>query len=420
VGLLSRWQRPPSWLITVLTVSLIVHTAVYAVRPMVSYSALGMGAGPAALGVIAGAFAAFSLVCAIPIGRWVDGLGELPFVLGGAGLLAVTMFALALADTLVLLGAVHAVLGLGHIVLVVGTQAMLANRSAPDRRDAVFGGLTVAVSGGQLAGPALAGVLAGPDPVGDRGGAFTGPFEGVRLVFVLAALAAAVAAVLGAAALARRRRPPAEPLPRQPRDRHPAASGRATIGSVLRGPGIPHAMLASMAVLSSTDLLIAYLPAYGEATGMSAAMVGLLLTTRAAASLVSRLFMTMLIRTLGRRRLLVASAALPALTLVAFPLVDAAPAQFLVMALAGLGLGLGQPLSLAWVTTHTPRASRGTAVGVRLTGNRLAQIAVPAAVGGLTGLLGPATIFWSLGVILAASAMASARIRDDDSGYQGR
>jgi hypothetical protein len=59
--------------------------------------------------------------------------------------------------------------------------------------------------------------------------------------------------------------------------------------------------------------------------------------------------------------------------------------QSAIMAAVRFGLGMGQPLSLIWIAEAAPTNMRGAAVGVRLTGNRLGQVAIPAIVGGVVG-----------------------------------
>jgi MFS family permease len=169
---------------------------------------------------------------------------------------------------------------------------------------------------------------------------------------------------------------------------------------------MPQAMLASLAVLSTIDIVVAYLPVYGVANGIPVATVGLLLAARAAASMVSRGFMLPLRRLLGRRRLLLFSIVAPALMLVVLPLVGSATVPlFIVMALVGFGLGLGQPLTMSWVATRAPFDIRATAIGVRLSANRLGQVAVPATVGVVAGAAGLTAIFWSLAAMLAVTAL---------------
>ena len=189
-----------------------------------------------------------------------------------------------------------------------------------------------------------------------------------------------------------------------------------SVVQVLRQPNAPHAMFASVAVLTTSDLLVAYLPAYGEATGLSPTTVGLLLSVRAGASMLSRILMGSLTRWVGRGRLLILSTALPAVALGVLPLVDAPAVLLTLMVLAGLGLGLGQPLSLVWVAQTAPEHMRGTAVGVRLSGNRLGQVAIPAAVGGIVGAAGLGAVFVSVATMLVGSSVltASGSFPNDD------
>lgn len=150
-----------------------------------------------------------------------------------------------------------------------------------------------------------------------------------------------------------------------------------TSGSVLQ------AMLASIAVLLSVDLLIAYLPVLGEQRGIPLRDRGLLLAVRAAASVVSRLLMGALVRSLGVGRLLWRSMVVPAVLVGILPFVSGHEMLTAIMILLGIGLGMGQPLSLAWITAIVPPDRRGAAVGLRLSGNRLGQLVAPPALGAL-------------------------------------
>jgi hypothetical protein len=51
---------------------------------------------------------------------------------------------------------------------------------------------------------------------------------------------------------------------------------------------------------------------------------------------------------------------------------------------------------------------RGTAVGVRLSGNRLGQVAIPAIVGGMVGAAGIGAVFVAMAVMLAGSSVLTA------------
>lgn len=401
------------WFPAVLLITFLMHAAVSAIRPMVSYRAIAVGADSLDLGIIASCFALLALVVAVPVGRWVDRRGESRVVVvGGACAIAATSLALIWIDTVWALALSQAILGLGQIMIIVGTQALVANAGDPRRRDGRFGAFTVVVSLGQLAGPAL---LA----AGGANGITTEATSGGTTAVFLACLAMSGTALLVALTLkitpehrfAGQTSIAAAPSP---------ASSMAALRQVMAVPSMPRAMLASLTVLTSIDILAVYLPAYGEANDLSVETIGLLLAARAAASIASRLAMLPLLRLFGRRRLLVLSIALPALALVPFVFIDHLVVQYSAMVVVGLGLGLGQPVTLSWVASRAPREVRGTAIGVRLSGNRLGQIVLPVAVGALAGVTGLLTVFISLTVLLSVSAIVVWGGSLDDEPSEGR
>lgn len=119
--------------------------------------------------------------------------------------------------------------------------------------------------------------------------------------------------------------------------------------------------------------------------------------------------MTPMIRLMGRTVLMAVSCLGAALLCagIALPV----PAWALGVLLAGLGfcLGVGQPLSMTTVVQAAPEGARSTALALRLTGNRLGQVAAPASAGVLAGLAGTAAPFVMLGGLLLISAGIAVR-----------
>jgi MFS family permease len=385
-----------------LVVMFLMQVSVNAVRPFVSYRALDLGAGTAELGLIAAGFAVLSLVVAIPVGRMIDRSREMPFIVGGVALVCAVGFGLAVVDAIWALVVTQAVLGLGQVLTVLGMQALIANSGA-QHRDSRFAALTVVVSLGQFVGPAAAGVASQHTLLP----AELGLPQAMSLAGTGVFLTAGCAALVGCG-LALYDRNHGSASSRSTSSRAEQGSILRGVGAVLSQPNAPHAMVASIAVLTSTDLLVAYLPAYGQEHGLSAATVGLLLSARAGASMLSRLFLAPMTRVVGRGRLLVVSTALPAVTLAPLPLFESVPLLFAIMVAAGFGLGIGQPLSLIWIAETAPTNMRGTAVGVRLSGNRLGQVAIPALVGGVVGSTGVGAVFVAMAVMLAGSSLLTA------------
>src|SRR3712207_3923056 len=192
------------------------------------------------------------------------------------------------------LGAARVVLGTGHLLSVVGQQAAVANTAGPGRFDTAFGYYTFAASLGQALGPALITVVGGEGALPDT-----------RPIF----LVAAGIAVLLLACTAVLRFPV--------RERTGGSAEAGGMGTLLRLPGLVRALTVSCVVLAAVDITLVYLPALGADRGLAAGVVGLLLTLRAAASMTSRFFLGRLVRLTGRRRLMLASVALSAVSMAA-------------------------------------------------------------------------------------------------------
>lgn len=386
-----------------LVVTLLVQFAQHATRPMASYRALGLDASVEQLGYLALSFAALSIAVAIPIGRLVDQRGARATTVGGIALMGGAALGHAFATDVVSLIAAHATLGLGLIFAVVGLQAIVAHAGAPEGADARFGLFGATVSLGQVFGPLVAGVMA--ELLVAAGLAGSDDPYGTAPTFALAALLCATGAV---AALwlprhpggTREARATAEP---------PDGTRPAGLGSVLRAPHMGKALWASMVVLTATDVLTVYLPAIGAERGWSVAFVSILLAVRAALSFAVRVGTAPLVRRLGRRPLLVGACGIGAAALVLMTPELPGWVAVVLMAVTGLVLGIGQPLTMAWVSRSAPEHLRATALAVRLTANRVGQSFLPVAVGAVAAIAGSGAIFIVLSALLVSTSLAVAR-----------
>ena len=266
------------------------QTAVYLVRPTTSYRLLALGHGATAVGVVAATFALVPLFLAIPLGRRADRVHGAHLLLLGCAVETAGCLVLAVARSTALLGVGNAIVGIGHLSLALGSQAVIARESDDEHHDRHFALLTAGVSVGQLAGPLLAGVL-----LGQHGGGLLPATS--RAMFVAAAVAAIATAVAG---LAERGRATHRDAPRE--------TGDVGLLPILRTRGVGGAIFASVAVLSAADIFTAYLPVLGEQRNIGPAAVGVLLALRAGASLASRVGIGQLVRRFGRRRLMTVAA----------------------------------------------------------------------------------------------------------------
>jgi len=369
------------------------QAAVYLVRPTTSYRLLGLGAGTTAIGLVTASFALVPLFLAIPLGRRADRRHGGRLLLAGCAVQVAGCLLLAVGRSAVALALASAVLGIGHLSLALGAQAVVARESDDERHDQHFALLTAGVSIGQLVGPLLGGLL-----LGNRSGSA-----------LISATTRAMLVAAGIAALATVFAVVAEREPRPAAGNESGARAAGSVTAILGTPGVPAGIFASIAVLSAADVFTAYMPVLGEQHGIGPAVIGVLLALRAAASLASRIGIGTLVRRFGRLRLITVSASAAAAAMIGLTFTHNVVLLALLCIVVGAGLGFGQPLSMTIVVQLVPESARATALAVRLTGNRVGQVAAPAAAGVIAGSAGASSVFWLMSGVLVASGLVIRR-----------
>ncbi|KRD16255.1 MULTISPECIES: MFS transporter [unclassified Streptomyces] len=384
-----RPGRNRGWLLRLVIAFGFAQGAVSMARPAVSYRALALGADEGAVGVVAGVYALLPLFAAVPLGRRTDHGRCAPLLPVGVALISGGCVLSGLAGSLWTMALWSGVMGLGHLCFVIGAQSLVARQSAPHEQDRNFGHFTIGASLGQLVGPVAAGALIGrADMAGSS---------------ALALLVAGAGCAVAFTSLWRIEHRDLGP------DSRTGHGDQVPVLRILRARGVPAGILVSLSVLSATDILTAYLPVVGEHRGIAPSVVGVLLSVRAAASIACRLVLTPLLRLLGRTALLTVTCLLAALLCVGIALPAPVWALGVMLALLGFCLGVGQPLSMTTVVRAAPDGARSTALALRLTGNRLGQVAAPAAAGLVAGLAGVAAPFAMLGALLLLSSGVALR-----------
>lgn len=377
-------------LLLVLVHAVLIQAITYAVRPALSYAVLDAGGSPALLGVVSAAFAVPALLLALPAGHAVDRFGERPsLTIGSIAVVAAAVCAAFAGESIAVLFLATILLGIGHLLSVIGEQAMLANNPGKGSSDSLFGLYAFAAALGQTLGPLLL-ALPGGTPS-------TPP---LALVFLLSAGLAAVMLITSTALRSSPRVPPTTPV-----------GVLRTAGTLLRKPGLIKALIASAIVLSSIDLFLAYIPALGHERGLTAVIVGAMLATRSAFSMISRFFLGRMVAFLGRRALLVWSIAVSAVALggMAVPL----PGGWLITLAAFYGFAVGtcQPITMSWISEISPAGSRGLAMSLRLASNRMGQTVLPALLGAFAAASGAAGVLLISGVALAVATWPGSAVR---------
>jgi len=365
----------------------LTQTLILIIRITTSYRAIELGLPVLWLGIIATGFAIIPACTALQVGRWIDRGNDARAIWLGSALVFIACIGFwAWPQSAMHLLAYSVLLGFGHMFCMAGHQ-MLAVRSGSARsRESVLGYYMVAASVGQGFGPFVVGWLGGTAAVPPTGQLFS-------ICLATAAASMLVALLVRPTRKAARARDPGDFVP---------------VGRLLKLHGFAAVMLSSVVTVTSLDLLVIYLPALGAERHIDSSNIGLLLTVRSVAALVSRMFYARAIFAVGRSPLTLVSmlGSAAGFLLLALPLT--LPPMYAVLALLGFAMGIASTLTISGVVHLAPPEATGTALTLRMTGNRVGQIVFPALAGLVAAATGVAGILLALGLGLAASGVAMA------------
>lgn len=185
-----------------------------------------------------------------------------------------------------------------------------------------------------------------------------------------------------------------------------AGGGRRRMTDLLRDPMLKRMLLAGAAVVAGVDLFQLFMPIYGYSIGLSASAIGITMGCFAAAGFVTRAMLPFLARRFGEERTLLYSMVLGAATFVLIPLFEAPVALGIVCFTLGLGMGLGQPLTVILTYNHTPPGRAGEGLGLRIAIVNTSHVGVPALFGAAGSLIGTTPVFWVIATVIALGSAA--------------
>lgn len=371
-----------------LFVPLFLHAVlVQAILPFVrsgtTYRAIELGLPEIWIGAIAASFALLPIACAIPIGRMMDKGYDTRAAQGGALLVLLGSLALWLfPDGKWQLLVANLILGLGHLLAMAGHQMISVRTAGPRSRESALGYYMMALSAGQGVGPFVMALVAGDARVPST--------EKLFLLGVLTALAGL------AVSLTLRRAPP------QPK--RDASEVQLGIMDILRLKGLFAIIVASVMTVTVFDLMIVYMPLLGTERHIEASHIGWLLMTRAVASMGSRLAYASLFRMFGRIPLTISTMLMASAGLLVLALPSPLWAMYAASIAIGYGLGLSSTLAFSAIVELAPVNVRATALSLRLTGNRVGQVALPFLASLLVAASGVGGVMAVIAVALAASS----------------
>jgi MFS family permease len=363
------------------------HIVIAVVRVSTSYRSVELELNVVWLGAISAAFAILPIFVALKVGRFIDrGHDAHAAWIGATMMLCASVFLWLWPLTAWHLLFFTVLLGTGHMFLMAAQQMLTLRCASPRKRESAFGYFMVAISVGQGLGPLIVGLIGR--------GATVPPTEQLFAIGV----GAAVLCLLCATAI--------RPQPWSARTRE--AAKIVPVGALLRVPGLVAILFASVVTVTAGDLLLIYLPVLGAERHIDASHIGFLLLAKSMAALVARAFYARLIYAVGRRPLTLASSLIAAGAF-ALLIVPSLPVMYIAAITVGLGLGIASTLTLSGIADVAPPEARGTAMSLRITGNRIGLVLMPFVAGVVAAGTGVLGIFVLNALTLAACAVALQR-----------
>ena len=371
----------PRFVVPLLLTAFLEQTVTTTIRVTTSYRAVELGLSVVWLGVITAFFAVLPMLFAVKVGRFIDRGNDARTAWAGGALMAVACAGFAAWQSLVALLLFTAILGIGHMMLVITQQVLCARHGGRGAVDRMVGNYMFANAVGQAFGPYIVGWAGGSASIPPTQFLFT-----VGLGFSILMFACAL--IL----------PPGPP--RAPR---PEGSKPVPVREIVRIPGLKLIFFVSVVTVAAQDLIVVYLPALGAERGIAVDVIGMLLAVRAAASMLSRFFYAWLSALMGRWRLMAISILISAVFYAGLALPVPIAVMYIVIAAAGFTLSNAITVSIATLLAIASDETRGTANSLRMMGNRMGQFVIPVLAGLIAAATGVAGIFLIIGLSLGAS-----------------
>jgi MFS family permease len=367
----------PIFLLTAIVV--LVHVGFGGSRILLSLYALSLGGTPLIIGLLISVYALTPMFVSVQAGRLADRIGHRVPMFWGVIVLIVGLLVPVAWHGLGALFVSAAVVGGSFSFFNVAAQALAGAMSTPERRSFNFSTLAMGYSAASLIGPLVVGYSvdhAGP-------------------VWAYAILS--VVLVVPAGLLASRRRFP-------PKRAGGEAGGKRSVLDLLRNRSLLAIFAASGACVTGWDLFTFFMPIYGTRIGLSATLIGLVISTFGVATLVVRVFIPRLIRRFGEGQVLGWAMVVGAAGFASLPLFTHVGLLMLAAFVMGLGLGCGQPLTMMITYNRSPAGRAGEANGIRQMANNVTHMVVPLLFGALGSVFGMGPVFWANSLILLGGA----------------
>ena len=312
----------------------------YLRSPVLPLFAATLGAGPAQIGMINGAFMLTTGLLSIPAGLLADRTGRKLPIIAGLGAAAASSLLVTQCHQPVQMAAAYILFGAGLAAFAPGMLSLVADVMPPNRLGQAYGWYTTAIYIAMTLGPASGGYLA--------------KAWGLRQVFFLSGGLLVAVAVLALLAL------PKGP-PRHRTELHAALAGSFEL---LRDRRLVACLAASAGSCIGFGVFLTFLPLYATLHGYDPAQVGLVFAAQAVTNVVGRIPIGALADHCDRRWLVAAGLVFLALSLAALGQSVRLGPLLVCAVVMGVGMALTFTSVGALIAELVPVLMRGLAMGM--------------------------------------------------------
>jgi predicted MFS family arabinose efflux permease len=350
-------------------------------RPTISLFAHDLGASINQIGLITSLFSLFPLIFSILLGRLIDRLNSKKTLIVGGYLGIIGILIPGFSPNYFGLIISQLIAGSAQTILILAAQDYVGRISTRKNRNQYVSWFSLGVAIGTLVGPLLSGIISNYYNYSSTffSLAFIG-FLSCILIHFIPNVKPMLMAEMNA----------------DSNDNHPSFI------DLLRIPSLRLALLLSALILFAKDLYFTFFPLLGLYFGYSNLTIGILLSLNGIASVIIRFFLNPLTNRYGTITVFIASMIVTCTSYIAMPFFPQVLIAGVIAFILGVGLGIGQPLSISLTIDSALSGRVAEALGIRLTVNRLTQVISPILLGAFANFIGLINMFIVSSAIIAA------------------
>lgn len=384
---MSRFQGPAGQLARLVLAQLFINACVTGMRMAAPLQSLRLGHGEAAVGCLIALFALSQVFLALPAGRYCERHGlKRPIVMAVAVAVAACATAAAWPVFPVLCASALVTGGAGGVAIIAVQRHAPRIVSGPAALRRAFSWLAIGLALSNVLGPLAAGFMI--DGIG-----FRAAFVGLAPLPLLAWLAVR-GSVDGVS------------IPPE------AANRGGSVWDLWRHAGLRRLLMVTCLLSCCWDVHTFLVPVLGHERGVPASVIGSILGAFGIGAAAVRLLTPLVASQLREWAILFGAMAATAVLFGVYPLVHAPLAMGLCSALLGFSLGSTQPMVMSLLHRLAPEHRYGEAVAMRVIVNNASSVGIPMVSGVAGSLIGAAGVFWAAGVMVAAGARLTLRLKE--------